>query len=307
MTKSEGSDRAKATTPSKWPRVSAIWKMLRDAYTAFDADDGTLLAGGIAFYAVLSIAPMLVIALAVAGAVLGDDAASGVLSAKLTQVLGERAAELLADVVEQSRPSTVGSVAMLLSLALTVYASTRLFVQLQVSLNRIWGLARPDAPNLKARVRAVVRERVLSFVLVLFLGAVLTATVAMKSVLASIALFLALPRVPLLWRVTDLVLSLSALTATITLVYRFLPQVRIPWGHALRGAAFTAVLVGVGSQVVGLYLEMAGAASAFGAAGALAVVMLAAYYSAQIFLFGAELTGLYAARGGAPLTPMKEP
>ena len=277
--------------------VRAAWRRLGEAVHAFEEDDASFLAGGIAFYAVLSFAPMSVIALVVAAAVLGTDAANGVLTQTLRPAIGMDAARFVADVIERSRASGHGSWATLASTGVTLYAGTRLFACIQTALNRIWGVPRSQKPLL-AQARSLLKKRLRALVLVVGLGALLILLVGWRSSAHAVAGHLGFSAVPLLWRAADFVFGLILLTALLAAIYRYLPDARIRWRPALQGGALTALLVSLGSALVASYFDSAGAQSTYGAAGSVVVLMLAMYYIANIFLFGAELTGVIAADSG---------
>ncbi len=272
---------------------------LERAYQAFGTDDGDLLAGGIAFFSVLSLAPTLVIALAIASRVLGGRAVSGVLVAELQPVLGDTAAAFVAEVIGNSEASGLSGQAALIGAFVTMYASTRLFIQVQTALNRIWGVSAKTTGSWRVRAMRLLKKRALSFVLVLGLGVVLALTALAKTTMSRLAERAGLPYVPILWRATDFSVSFFGLTCMVAAVYRVLPDLSIGVRYAIRGGFVTALLLMLGAFAVGKYLESFVVASAFGAAGSLVVFMLSAYYGALIFLFGAELTAVYAREGGA--------
>jgi membrane protein len=254
---------------------------------------------------VLSLSPSLIIALAIGSRVLGGRAISGELLAELRPLLGNTAAAFVSEVLERTQESGITGHAAAAGAIVTIYASTRLFVQVQIALNRVWNVAPAPHGSLRGRLLEMLEKRVVSFSLVLALGLLLAATVLTKSVLSVIAAGLGLPRVPLLWQAADLTVSFAALVFMLAGVYRVLPDVRIGLRHALRGGLITAIFLSGGAVLVGLYLDAFGVASAFGAAGSLVVFMLSAYYGAQIFLFGAELTGVSARRHGV-LSPSSQ-
>lgn len=272
---------------------------LNRAYRAFNADDGDLLAGGIAFFSVLSLAPTLMIALAFASRMLGGRAVSGVLVSELRPLLGDTAAAFVAEVIGHSNETGFSDEAALIGAGVTMYASTRLFIQVQAALNRVWGVSVESSGPWYAQAMRLVKKRALSFALVLGLGVLLALTAVAKALMSYTAHHLGLPDVPVLWRAADLGLSFFGLVCVLAAVYRVLPDLSIGAWHALRGGFITAVLLTFGALIVGAYLDSSVVASAFGAAGSLVVFMLSAYYGALIFLFGAELTAVYAREEGA--------
>lgn len=289
-------------TASRWQwmlsRLRRVRTQLVHAYEAFERDDGELLAGGIAFFAVLSLAPMLVVALALASRVLGGRALSGVLVAELKPLIGEAAAAFVSEVVGRSEATGFSGHAAVIGTIVTVYASGRLFIQVQIALNRIWRVNGRDSRTLRDRALRVLEKRVASFALVLGLGILLAITTVAKAALSYLATQLGLPNVPFLWHAADVALSFGALVCTLAAIYRVLPDLSIGFRYALRGGFITALFLVPGTFFVGIYLDSSVVASTFGAAGSLVVFMLSAYYGAIMFLFGAELTAVYAREEG---------
>ncbi|MFT3926167.1 MAG: YihY/virulence factor BrkB family protein [Myxococcales bacterium] len=285
----------RAANPARKWRAVRRWlrhfrAQLVRAYQAFQEDDGELLAGGIAFFAVLSLAPMLVVALALASRVLGGRALDGVLVAELKPLIGGSAAQFVSDVMGRSEATGLSKHAAIIGAVITVYASSRLFIQVQSALNRVWRVGTRDSQNLRQQMMRMVKKRLLSFALVLGLGALLAVTTVTKTALSHLAHHLGLPDVPLIWHAADAGLTFCALVCALSAIYRVLPDLSIGFRHALRGGFITAVFLALGVLVVGVYLDSGVVASAFGAAGSLVVFMLSAYYGAIFFLFGAELT-----------------
>jgi membrane protein len=271
---------------------------LRLAYRAFQEDGGDLLAGGIAFFSVLSLAPTLVIALAIASRVLGGRALNGMLVHELKPLLGGTAAAFVADVIAHSQASGLSQHAAVIGAVVTVYASTRLFIQVQIALNRIWHVTPAEDGRWHTRVVRLLKKRLLSFALVLGLGALLALISLTKTTLARVAHHFGLRHVPVLWHALDFGVSFFALACVLTAIYRVLPDRSIGLRHALRGGLITTIFLIVGAVLVGLYLDSFATVLAFGAAGSLVVFMLSAYYGALIFLFGAELTAVSAHEEG---------
>lgn len=270
-----------------------IGRALLNAYGCFDRRDGFLLCGGIAYFAVLSLAPALVVALGLASFLLGDEAASGVLERELSEAIGPEPAAFLSELVKRSGSPSEGGIAALVGAAVALYAATRVFVELHNALRRIWGIGvAADAP-LRLRAWLFVKGRLTAFVLVLLLGALMAAFVVAEAAVQWFAGKLSEWVDPALFGVSDVVLGYLALTALIAAIYRTLAEGVVGWRDALRGSALTALLLALGGYAVSLYLRMGFAYSVYGAAGSFAALMLASYYCAIIFLFGAALARSY--------------
>ncbi|MAC26654.1 MAG: hypothetical protein CMH59_09280 [Myxococcales bacterium] len=255
---------------------------------ALREDDISLLAAAIAFYGILSISPILVFAVAIAGFVMSEKAVLDEAMDAVAANVGPDAAETLSHSVSQWRDFGQTPWTMITAVLVTLYASTRLFAQMQTALNTIWH-ADGEGP---AGWWLELRGRLLGLVIVAVLGAVLVLGVAAKVGLGALAQYLG--EAPWLFHAADWVLSVALLALVVFTIYRRLPAARVPRGIALRGALATAGLLVLGSEGVAWYLREVAPASSFGAAGSLIALVLWIYYAALIFLFGAELTWLWA-------------
>lgn len=276
-------------------------EVLKDTVRGYGRDAGAMLAGAIAFFAVLSAAPMIIVAVAIAGLVWGEEAARGELFGKLSEQLGPDAAALVTRLVEEASRPAEGVIATTIGAVVLFWASSRLFAQLQFALNAVWSVRVRPMSRIRPLVGRVVRKRILSFAIVLFCGVLLMALLAAKTGISALDERFGLS--PVVVRIVDMIVSTALLVPLIGGVYKLLPDVRIGWRDVWVGAAVTSVLLVLGSFLGGLYLSKLGAASPYGAAGAAFVILLWAYYSAQIFMLGAELTGAWARHLGHGVTP----
>ena len=279
----------------------AAWELIRGAAARWYEDNISRHASSLAFYTALSIAPLLVIAIAVAGMAFGEEAATHEVSRQLRDLLGPAAADTVEEAVRNAAArESNGILASALGIALLVWAATNVFASLQDSLNTVWGVKpRPDVGIVNT-----VRIRFLSFTLVLAIAFLL-----LVSLLASAAIS-ALNRVfsggaaeELAWRAANLGVSVVVFTAVFAMIFKVLPDVRVQWRDVWVGAALTAALFAAGKSLIGLYLGHSSAASIYGAAGSMVVLLLWVYYSSQILFFGAEFTQVYAARYGRRIVP----
>jgi membrane protein len=260
------------------------------------------LGAALAYYAVFSIAPILVIALAIAGKLYGPQAAQGQLFDRLQQMVGPTVAEALEKSLSYSYRSGSGWLATLLGIILLVFGALGVFIQLQASLNAIWKVE----PKQGRGVGGVVRDRFVSFLLVLLIGGLLVAALAANAMLAAISQFFpgdALPGGVVLWQGLRWVISFGLLTVLFAIIYKVLPDAKVLWRDVWVGAAVTAGLFTLGNYLIGLYLGRSSVTSTYGAAGSLVVLLLWVYYSSQTLLFGAEFTRVYASRAGHPIVP----
>ncbi|MBX3012995.1 MAG: YihY/virulence factor BrkB family protein [Caldilineaceae bacterium] len=271
-----------------------IWPLLQETYTQWSKDRAAELAAALAFYTAISIAPLLVLVIAVVGFFLGQEAAQGQLVAQLRSLMGEEAAQFTETAIANADRPTIGGIASLLSIAVLLWGSTNVFTQLQNSLNIIWNVAAKSGNGFIE----LVRTRLLSFGLVLGIGFLLLVSLLFSTILNTIAgTFSAwLPGVDWLWQLLNFVVSLGIMIFLFAMIFKWLPDIQIAWKDVWIGAVITAVLFTIGQFALSFYLSNQG--SAYGVAGSLVVFLLWVYYSAQILFFGAEFTQVYATTYG---------
>ena len=282
-------------------RASGILRIFGSALKAWWDDDAVRLGASLAYYTLFAIAPVLVVATAVAGMVFGAEAVRGEIVGQLDQLVGRDGALAVQALLEGASQRREGVLATVLGGTTFVIAATGAFLELQAALNTIWRVK----PNPGANLTGFLLDRVRSFGLVVAIGFLLMVSLAVTAALAALSAWLARrsPAVPVLWAAVNLLVSLAVTTALFALLYRFLPDVRLRWRDVMTGAFVTAALFTVGQQVIGLYLGQSSVASSYGAAGSVMVLLLWVYYSCQILLFGAEFTRVYALRHGARPKP----
>jgi membrane protein len=251
------------------------------------------LGAALAYYASFALAPTLVIAIAVAGILFGEDAAQGRLAATLEDALGSAVAQAFAEILTYVHVTGSGWTATAVGIGLTLFASTGLFTQLQMALNAIWGVR----PKPGRGFWNMLRSRFFAFLLVLGTGAVLGLSLIANTILLSLNAFLG----PMnwtgeyyVWEGVDWILTLVLQAFLFALIYKLLPDVIITWRDVAIGALITALLFALGNFLICQYLYRAAPAPVYGPAGSLVVVMLWVYYSSQILLFGAEFTKNFA-------------
>jgi membrane protein len=276
--------------------------VVKEAAVAWANSRTFAMGAALAYYAVFSIAPLLVITVAVAGMVFGEEAAQSRLVAELQQFLSPLVARAVAETLGYAHLTHSGALATLIGAGVLLFGAVGVFTQLQSSLNAIWGVK--TRPGLS--LWAAVRVRLRSFLLVGLMGALLLASLVASTALAAVSGYLPEAELPggfSLLEGLHWVVSLALLTLLFALLYKLLPDVRFAWRVVWAGAAATAVLFSVGNYLIGLYLGRSSVASAYGAAGSLVVLLVWVYYSSQVLLFGAELTEAYARRSGEPARP----
>jgi membrane protein len=274
-----------------------------DTVKGFFADEALVRGASIAYFTLFSIAPLIVIAVAVAGAVFGDEAVSGAVSAQLRGLLGDDAAKAVEAMVAAARGKDASALAGVVGLGTLLFAASGTFGALQSALNAIWKTETPDEGGITALVRAKLAAigLVAATAFLLLVSLVASAAIAAFGAWATAWL----PGGGLLLQAVEVAVSLGLLTALFAAVYKVLPDRRMAWRDVLVGAFATAVLFAVGKTAIALYIGYVAIGSAYGAAGSLVVVLVWVYYSALIFLLGAEFTrawaGLEGSRQAAPV------
>ena len=287
-------------------RQSRILDFLREVGREWRDDDALIQGAALAYYALFAMAPLLVLIIAVAGLVLGRAAAQGRVVEEIQGFMGPDGARMVEGMIEHVSSPASGIAATLASLATILLGASGVVGQLRTSLNRMWGVRAAQGG-----VRGMVRQRLVALGLIVGIGLLMLVSASLSAVLAAVHDVLA-ARVPVLARllpVANFALSFGLATALFGMIYRVLPDVDLGWRDVILGASVTALLLTIGKSLLGLYLGRAGVTSVYGAAGALVLVLLWIYYSAQILLLGAEFTDVYSRRYGSrrAFTPASSP
>jgi membrane protein len=276
----------------------AVWAMTKDTVNGY-IEDGCLSRGAaIAYYTVFSLAPILLVMIAIAGFVFGEDAARGVIFDKLKGMMGPDAANLVQSMIQSASNKKSGIIATVSSVVILMITASGVFGELQTSLNAIW---KADPNQAHSTVTRLVKARAQSLGLVASLGFLLLVTLAISAALNAAwhRIDTVVPGASYLLRIVNILISLAITTVLFGAVYKVLPDKRLEWRDVLIGSIFTAILYTAGKTVISLYIGSSSVASSYGAASALVVMLLWVYYSAQIFLLGAEFTKVYAHRFGS--------
>jgi membrane protein len=268
----------------------AVWELVKSTASEWVADNCMRLGASLAFYTMLSIAPLLVIVTAIAGFVFGPDAARGGLVHELTELVGPEAAQALQTMLAHAYQPTAGVIATVIGVTILVLGAVGVFVELQDALNFIWG-AQSQAPS---GLWGFIRTRLLSFLMILVIGFLLLASLVVSTALTALGNYLGGHDPTLLFQVINQAVSLGVTALLFALIFKFLPDVHVAWRDVWIGALLTAGLFTLGKYLIGLYLGSTGVASTYGAVGSLAVLLIWVYYSGQILYFGAEFTQVYA-------------
>ncbi len=276
--------------------------MVRQTVDEWIADDISTHAAALAYFTVFAIAPTLIIAVAVTGLAFGPEAARGEIQGQLQGVVGEAGAKVIEDMMASAAKPAQGIVATVLSVFVLIFGATGVFAALQNALNKIWDIE-PRGTN---GILAFLRNRFLSFTMVVGVGFLLLVSLVMSAAVAALGKWLGQSNV---WQVVNFVISYGVITLLFAMIYKVLPDVKVEWRDVWMGSAVTAALFNIGKFAIGLYLGRSAVASSYGAAGALAVLLLWVYYSAMVLFLGAEFTQIYARSHGSLVegTPPQEP
>jgi membrane protein len=279
-------------------KLSSILAALKPAAVAWVDDKAQRLGAALAYYSVFSLAPLLVLALAVAARIYGEEAARGQLEQQLQNQVGPDVAAALQSLLAHSQGPGKGVVATTLSVVALVFGASGMFAQLQDALNTIWKVESRPGRGLWG----FARDHFIPFLIVLAAGGLLLASLVLATALEALRTYLPTPGLEV-WRWVNQAAGFLFLVLVFGLVYKVLPDVRLPWRDVWPGAVLTAVLFTVGKYLLDLYLGQASVTSGYGAAGSLVVVLLWVYYSSQILLFGAEYTRAVALARGSSVVP----
>ena len=279
--------------------LGTAWSMTKDTVYEFIDDSALSRGAAIAYYTLFSLAPILVIAIAIAGFVFGQDAASGALSDQLQGLMGQQGADLVQSMVKGASNRHAGTVATGIGIVTLLITATGVFAELQADLNAIW---KAEAPT---SVSAIVKTRALGLGLVAALGFLLLVSLVVSAALAGLSQYVngVFPGAAVLFHVASLIISFALISAMFAAIYKVLPDKPLGWREVGVGAVATALLFTAGKFLIGLYIGSSAVASSYGAAGTAIVLLLWIYYSAVIFLLGAEFTKIYARHRGNPEAP----
>jgi membrane protein len=277
--------------------LKSSWQLVKGAVSSWVDDYGQSMGAALAYYTVFSLAPLLLIVISVAGLVFGPDAARGEILGELRGMMGEDAAKAIQGLLESTNHPATGALATVIGAVTLMIGATTVFAELQTSLDRIWRVNTRQASG----VWALLRSRFLSFGMILGIGFLLMVSLVFSAALNALENWWDpwFAGWAMLAGVVNQVISFALTMAAFAMIYKIMPRARIQWPDVWVGAAVTAALFTVGKYLIGLYIGKSGVTSVFGAAGSLVVVLVWVYYSAQIFLIGAEFTWVYAHQMGS--------
>jgi membrane protein len=277
--------------------VREFGSLLVEAGKGWLADGASSMGAALAFYTLFSMAPLLLLAIAIAGLVIGSDVASGLLMDQINSLMGEKAGAAIQAVLKASDDKKQGIIAAVTSVATLFLGATTVFAELRRDLDKIW---KYDAPPIKG-VWKHARDKVLSVGMIMTIGFLLMVSLVVSATVAAIGAYWTggFPGSGLIMRAIEFAGSFAVITVLFAAIFKVLPNVKLAWGDVWVGAAVTSLLFWIGKWLIGIYIGRSSVASPFGAAGTLIIVIVWVYYSAQIFFLGAEFTRAYALRYGS--------
>jgi membrane protein len=282
-------------------KLKTAFSVLKQTVKEWSDDRVPRLGAALSYYTIFSIAPLIVIVIAIAGLWFGKQAAQDQIFHEISGLLGDKGAEAIAGMLQAADKPKQGIIASVLAIVTLIFGATGVFIQLQDALNTIWEVK----PKPGRGIWGFVRQRLLSLAMVFGIGFLLLVSLVVSAGLSAAGKWFAgaMPGGEEVWHAINFIVSFLIIAALFTLMFKYLPDVKIAWKDVWLGGALTALLFTVGKFVLGMYLGRSSVSSAYGAAGSLVIVLLWVYYSAQILFFGAEFTQVYANRFGRKLEP----
>lgn len=279
----------------------AAWTLVRDAFRNWNEDKASRLAAALSYYTIFSIAPLLIIVIAMAGWIVDKEAATNRLFDQIRELVGEGGASVIKTMVRSAEKSGDTFFAAAIGLIALILGASGAFIQLQEALNTIWGV-RPKPGH---GIWVFIHKRLLSFSMILVIGFMLLVSLVLSALLAGMGHFLnrVMP-FPGFWlQLFNFMVSFGVTALLFTLIFKVLPDVLVKWKDVWVGGVATALLFSLGRYGIGLYLGRSSVSSAYGAAGSFVILLIWIYYSSQILLFGAEFTKVYAHRRSGAVQP----
>jgi len=277
------------------------WHLLNRTFWKWNADHAPALGAALSYYTIFSLAPLLMIVIAIAGFVFGQEAAQGQIIGQIQGFVGEESAKAIQTMIEEARKPATGILATVIATVMLLIGATGVFAQIQESLNIIWQVQEKPGQG----IWKVLKDRFISLLAVLGTGFLLLISLVISAGLSAVGATLAhvLPGPEFVLQIINVLVSFAVVTLLFAMIYKLLPDTPIQWGDVWIGAGITSLLFTIGKFFIGLYLGKSDVGVAYGAAGSLVVILIWVYYASQIFLFGAEFTAVYAASRGTQPAP----
>lgn len=285
--------------------LKRFWKLLKLSFQEWQADKASRLAAALAYYTAFSIAPVLLLVIAIAGFFLGQEAAKGEVFEQINGLVGAEGARAIESMLENSQDRDSSAIATIISLALLIFGASGVFLHLKESLNAIWNV---EEAAEQGGIVNTIRSRLLSFSMIPVIGFLLLVSLSLSALLSGVANVIGgewqtwFPAI----RALNIAASFGMITLLFAVIYKVLPDANVQWSDVWVGAAATSLLFSIGKWGIGLYIGNSSIGSTYGAAGSFVVLLVWIYYSAQILFFGAEFTQVYANRYGSRISPTSQ-
>lgn len=277
--------------------MKSVWELIKQTVSSWNDVNAPRLGAALAFYTMLSLAPLLVLCTGIAGFVFGPAAAQGRIVAELQTLVGYQGGVAIQSLLAHAEKLSSGVAAMAVGVVLLLFGASSVFGELRDSLNLVWGVRNTT----EGWIKGLIKYRFVSFAMIIGCGFLLLVSLLFSTAIAAAGKLMGsyLPVSEAVLQLANYALSFIAVTVIFALMYKVVPDVRIEWDDVWIGAAVTSALFSLGKLFIGLYLGKASIGSAYGAAGSLVVFLIWVYYSAQIFFLGAEFTRIYSERHGS--------
>ena len=284
-------------------QLAQIGSLLKSTVVEWIDDNAARVAAALAFYTLLSMAPLVVLSISIAGFVLGEESARAHLVQEVGGMVGPEAAGALKTVIESAHQSDSGVISSIIGVVVLLLGASGVFGELQYALDTIWGVK----PKPKRGIAGVIRDRLFSFSMVVAVAFVLLVSLVVSAVLSGVGRFMSdsLPGGATLWQALNIIVSLGVVTVLFAMIFKVVPDVEIRWRDVWVGAFVTAALFSAGKYLLGFYLGTSSVASSYGAAGSVVALVVWVYYSAQIVFLGAEFTQVFARTYGVQIRPSR--
>ena len=282
-----------------------LFDILKRTYQDWKEDHASRLAASLAYYTIFSLAPLLVIAIAIAGFIWRHEDVEAQIMAQSQSLVGVDGATFIADLIRSASNPTEGVLATIIGIVTLLFGALGVFNELHNALNVIWEVKEEKTEGFLQAVKKALIDRFLSFTMVLVIGFLLLVSLVISAGLSATQELVGntFPIPEFFLQIINLIISIGVITLLFALIYKYLPDTEIPWRYVWLGAFVTAILFSLGKLAIGIYLGNSAIASSFGAAGSLVLLLVWIYYSAQILFFGAEFTQAYANKYGQKIPP----
>lgn len=274
--------------------------MIKEAGLSFYEHNAFRFGASLAYYTVVSLAPLIIIALSVASLIFERHTVQTMMLSEMRDMIGEEGAKGIQNVIQNAQQQS-GILATVLGIIAFAVGYTAVFFELQTALNTLWGVKAQPQQN----VTSAVRKYALAFALAGVIGFLLLVSLVVSTVLSALGQVLQnwQPELYILWNIVNFIFSFVVIFLLFAILFKYIPDVEIAWNDVWIGAAITTALFAIGKFLIGMYLGQSSISSSYGAAGSIVVILVWVYYSAQILFFGAELTQVYANRYGSRIVP----